>query len=284
MRRPIVTLLFISAMVLLWGIADYADARRAGGGRSFGSRPQYNQSSPTQSRSQPSQGQAGQSASTQRRPGLLGGMGGMLGGLLMGGLIGSLLFGGHGGGVGLLDLVIIGGGLFLLLRFLKTRRAATQTAGPMNFQSASPEVEYVPSAGGGFGPAGQPAVELPSGFDEAEFMKGARAAYQRVQSSWDKRDMEDLRQFTSREVWEEMNRQAQDDPVPGTTEIIRLNAGLQKVEHMGTHTVVSVLFDVLMREDPNQETASQVQEIWHFSRDESVPGSFWLLEGIQQVG
>jgi predicted lipid-binding transport protein (Tim44 family) len=208
----------------------------------------------------------------------------MLGGLLMGGLIGSMLFGGHGGGVGLLDLVLIGGGLFLLFRFLKTRRAATQTAGPMNFQSVSPDVEYEPAGGGGFGQLKQPSVELPPGFDEAEFMKGARAAYQRVQSSWNKRDLEDLRQFTSKEVWEEMDRQAKEDPAPGATEIIRLNAELQKAEQIGTQTVVSVLFDVLMREDPSRETASQVQEIWHFSRDESVPGSFWLLEGIQQVG
>jgi predicted lipid-binding transport protein (Tim44 family) len=145
-------------------------------------------------------------------------------------------------------------------------------------------VEYEPAGGGGFGQLKSPSVELPPGFDEAEFMKGARAAYQRVQSSWDKRDLADLRQFTSKEVWEEMDRQAKEDPAPGTTEIIRVNAELQKVEQIGTQTVVTVLFDVLMREDPNQQTAGQAREIWHFSRDESVPGSFWLLEGIQQVG
>ena len=43
-------------------------------------------------------------------------------------------------------------------------------------------------------------------------MKGAKAVYTRLQNSWDKRDLEDIRHFTSKEVWEEINRQAQEDP------------------------------------------------------------------------
>ena len=40
------------------------------------------------------------------------------------------------------------------------------------------------------------------------FLKGAKAAYTRLQASWDARDMEDLRHFTSQEVFAEVEAQA----------------------------------------------------------------------------
>jgi predicted lipid-binding transport protein (Tim44 family) len=56
----------------------------------------------------------------------------MLGGLLMGSLIGSMLFGGGqaSGGPGLLDLLLIGGGLFLVLRFVRARHMAVESPSP----------------------------------------------------------------------------------------------------------------------------------------------------------
>jgi predicted lipid-binding transport protein (Tim44 family) len=54
-------------------------------------------------------------------------MGG-LAGLALGGLLGSMLFGGLGGGlgggIGLMEILLIGGGLFLLYRFMSARRQA----------------------------------------------------------------------------------------------------------------------------------------------------------------
>src|SRR3989442_7689649 len=58
-------------------------------------------------------------------------MGGLMGGLAgfaLGGLLGSMLFGGlghgFGGGIGLLEILLIGAGLFLLFRFMSARREA----------------------------------------------------------------------------------------------------------------------------------------------------------------
>src|SRR5262249_59074716 len=64
-----------------------------------------------------------QPAPTPQRPG----WGGMIGGLLMGGLIGSLLFGGlghgfGGGGMGLLEILLIPGLVYFGLRMLKHRQ------------------------------------------------------------------------------------------------------------------------------------------------------------------
>ena len=154
-------------------------------------------------------------------PSPMGRWGGMLGGLLMGGLIGSLLFGGgHAyGGPGLFDMLLIGGGLFLLYRFIRARRMATASAAPassMSFDRSpapgwgqsgfSPSVESEP-------PAAAPAT-LPPSFNADEFLKGAKAIYTRLQASWEKRDLEDIRQFSPRRSWLKSNIRHRRAPSP----------------------------------------------------------------------
>jgi predicted lipid-binding transport protein (Tim44 family) len=213
----------------------------------------------------------------------------MLGGRVMGGLIGSLLFGGgHAyGGPGLLDLALLGGGLFLLFRFLRARRMATESAspaGPMSFDRG-------PAQGwgqSGHDPSSNPisvGVEqpsIPAGFDQAEFLKGAKAIYTRLQAAWDKRDLDDIRQFASPEVFEEIRRQTQEDPNPGKTELILINPRILEVRDIDGRSVASVLYDVMMREN-REEMTKQIRELWHFSRDADKPESFWVVEGIQQI-
>jgi predicted lipid-binding transport protein (Tim44 family) len=214
----------------------------------------------------------------------------MLGGLVMGGLIGSMLFGGgHGfGGPGLMDIIVLGGGLFLLMRYLRSRKTAAQSASPTGF--TNPFQERSTQQGWGASGDGEATVPtapatppIPPGFDQGEFMKGAQTIYTRMQSSWDKRDLEDIRKFTSPEVYAEINRQAQEDPRPGRTEILLVNARLLEVRSVDNQEIASVLYDVMMREGDADKLAKQVREIWHFSRDEKATGSFWRLEGIQQV-
>jgi predicted lipid-binding transport protein (Tim44 family) len=215
----------------------------------------------------------------------------MLGGFLMGGLLGSLLFGGmHGfAGPGLLDILIVGGLLFFLFRFLRARRMAMQSAGASAFSSTAfqdvrPQETWSTS---GYGSASQQIPSsleppsIPAGFDKEEFLKGATAVYTRLQQSWDKRNLNDIREFTSPEVFDEISRQAEEDPVLGHTEIVLVNANLLEVKSDGGQTVASVLYDVLMRESTGETMARQVREIWHFR--EKAPGSSWTLEGIQQV-
>ena len=122
----------------------------------------------------------------------------------------------------------------------------------------------------------------PPGFDADEFLKGAKAIYTRLQSSWDKRDLEDIRQFTKAEVFDEIRRQAQADPHPGKTELLLINPRIVEVREIEGQFVASVLYDVMMREN-NEEMAKQVRELWHFSRDANKPNAFWVLEGIQQI-
>jgi predicted lipid-binding transport protein (Tim44 family) len=283
--------LLILALAVFYLLGETAEAARLGGGKSFGSRPSYQRSAPAPSPTSP-QMSPGQAAPQMPgvAPAMGGRWGGMLGGMLMGGLIGSLLFGGglHGaGGIGLLDIVLIGGGLFLLMRFLRARRMAAETAstaGPMSFdRGPAPgwgSSGYDPSPETRTTEAAPP--PMPAGFDADEFLKGAKVIYTRLQASWDKRDLDDIRQFTSAEVFEEIRRQAQEDPTPGKTELLLIAPRILEVREMDGQTVASVLYDVMMRET-HAEMSRQVREIWHFSRATNNPEAFWVLEGIQQV-
>jgi len=279
---------------LLYFWQDMAEAARLGGGKSFGSKPSYQRSAPATTPS-PTSPQVSPNQSAQQKPvagptpSPMGRWGGMLGGLLMGGLIGSMLFGGgHAfGGPGLFDMLLIGGGIFLLYRFIRARRMATASAAP----SGSMSFDRSPTQGwgqSGFSPSVEPEspaaapATLPAGFDADEFLKGAKTIYTRLQVSWDKRDLEDIRQFVSPEVLSEIEQQAQADPRPGKTELLLINPSILEAREVDKQTIVSVLYDVMMRES-GTEVAKQVRELWHFSRETQKPEDFWRLEGIQQV-
>lgn len=239
-------------------------------------------------------------------------LGGMLGGMLLGGLIGSLLFGGLGAfsGINFIDVLVIGLILYLIYRFIRSRRMAAQPAGLVTAQGSAqgtvgerPELilhRNAPSASSSTPsasspgksawdalntePSGTPSsgITVPEGFDVDEFLSGAKTAYSRMQQSWNNRDLEDIRNFTTREVFAEIKRQQGSAPMMGQTELLNVEASLLEVREEGDDTVCSVLFDVLLREDAGVSQPSQVQEIWHFSRPADGSG-IWLLEGIQQV-
>lgn len=124
-------------------------------------------------------------------------------------------------------------------------------------------------------------MDIPQDFDADEFLRGAKMAYSRLQSSWDKRDLDDIAQFTTPAVLEAVREQLAAEPDPGTTEVLLVNAQLLGVENEGNEQRAQVFFDVLLRESPDQQAPSNVREIWHFVRP-SGDGT-WKLDGIQQV-
>lgn len=126
-------------------------------------------------------------------------MGG-LAGFALGGLLGGLLFGGgFGGGFGLMDMLLLGGGLYLLYRFMRARRAqqpAYATAGGYTGGGSGADVAY-PARGVAAPP--EPPSELDSGlahirqmdpaFDPAALADVARRLFLDVQGAVAARDM-----------------------------------------------------------------------------------------------
>lgn len=270
------------ALMLSW--PELADAKRFGRGGSFGSKPSYSSgySKPT-TQTRDATGMKQQAAPTAGSR--FGGLGGMFGGMLMGGLIGSMLFGGGFAGPGMLDIMLLGLGGFLLFRFIRSRRAATANSAPYGYSATGDPQAH--ATHGGWSQRLEPRQErppvMPRGLDEQEFLTGAKALYSRLQGSWDRRDIDDIRQFTSPEVHEEITRQAAQDPEHGRTEILMLDARVLEARSEGSETVISVLFDAMLREDDPAAPAEQIREVWHIRRDESASSPQWTLEGIQQL-
>ena len=301
---------FLSILVLLCcslmlTLSEDALAARLGGGSSFGSKPFMSTPAPAprpqqpsfQSKPNPGQTQAQPSTAASRPGGLFGGMGGLMGGLLAGTLIGSLL-GGHGfAGGGFMDILLFGLVIFIGLKlfaaFRGSQRPAQAAAGAEGTQTAQPQAGMMredTAANGWDALRGQgtaqaetpgPQIPMPPGFDADEFLRGAKMAYTRLQASWDKRDMNDIAQFTTEAVQDSVREQMAADPKPSTTEILLVNAQLLGVTNEGEEQYAQVFFDVLLRETPAQETPSSAREVWHFVRP--VTGGNWKLDGIQQV-
>jgi predicted lipid-binding transport protein (Tim44 family) len=108
---------------------------RAGSGGSRGSRSYSSPARPAPARpsSPVAPGRPADSPvpSPAPRPSPFGGVMGALGGFMLGGLLGSLLFGGLGSGLGfgMLDVLLIGGGLVLLFKVMQGRRREPAYAG-----------------------------------------------------------------------------------------------------------------------------------------------------------
>lgn len=259
----------------------------------------------------------GAAAAAPASRGLFGGMGGMLGGLLAGGLIGSMLFGGGFSGGGFLDIILIAGLLYLAFKFFSRRKAASQstaqgvrdgnattfdafrggaaedtvnqrsTPKPAPTQKGGFDWDALTSAPAGAAASTSVAVEpgtprLPEGFDEEEFLRGAKAAYARLNTAWDKRDLNDIAQFSTPAFLAEIRQQAEEDKTPGTTELMLVNASIVELENVGEEQIIQVYFTVLLREDPTQDTPTEIREVWHFVRPLNGSDS-WKLDGIQQV-
>ncbi|MGE9984412.1 Tim44 domain-containing protein [Desulfovibrio sp. SGI.169] len=312
----ILTGIFLLFSAFALALPETADAARMGGGRSFGGKPfmskpapapAMRQQTPGAQRQPMNQAQAGQAA---QRPGLFGGMGGLFGGLLAGTLLGSLLAGNGFSGGGFMDIILIGLlvflGLKLFARFRNRQAPAPAGAGAqgsvmgglhgdLREDSASRGMRRDSVASGwdalrdtGQGGADQargfdaaPRVDVPEGFDVDEFLRGAKMAYNRLQQSWDKRDLNDIAQFATPAVLNAVREQLEAEPAPGVTEVLLVNAQLLGVENDGDSQRAQVFFDVLLRERPDQQAPSSVREIWHFMRPSA--NGVWKLDGIQQV-
>jgi predicted lipid-binding transport protein (Tim44 family) len=287
-------------------LPDSAEAARFGGGRSFGgssfnrSAPIPRQNTPYQN---PSRNPAGNSA--QAVPGAtpVSGFGGMMGGLLAGSLLGSLFAGGDFNGIKGADLLVMGVVVFLLLRLFRSRRQSAAVSPAQSAYAGKSSCEASADAwdrlrgnsgqklAGVFGDAGKAAgLRLPPDFDPEDFMQGAKTMFTRMQESWDSRDLDDIALVTNRAVLREIRKQAGDDPGPSQTDIMMLNAELLDFQQNeadqdegGLRDRAAVDFEVLLREDLNQETR-QVREIWHFiRRREGAGAGDWKLGGLQQV-
>lgn len=299
-------------LLLGLGAVQDAEAKRLGGGKSFGSRPAYSlpyqRATPPASpaRAADAAPAAAQNAVQRQALANRGGLMGMLGGLALGGILGALLFGGAFEGINPFDIVVLIAlaGLAYFLFAAWRRRAAAPAPAPAAY--AMPSGASLPEASGstmtreaadpgvqGSGWASSPGaaadapVDLPAGFDAARFLEGARRAYQTLQAAWDRGDLSEIRALTSDDVFAEIQAQLRARQGENRTEVLHLEARILEARQAGPELEASVLFDAFLREvDAGAgagERGHQVKEVWHFVKPAGASAPTWFLDGIQQL-
>ena len=188
------------AMLLVVALAWTTDAwARAGGGGTSGSRGSRGfSSSPASPAPRPvTPAPAPSPVSPQPAPSRWGGFGGMLGGLLLGGLIGGLLFGRGGGGIGLLEILLLVGVVWFVLSLVRSRQAAAPSgyaAPDDDVQSWTPSGAYASEPATATAPADLERGigyirQMDPAFDPARMAEVAGDAFFKIQAAWMARDM-----------------------------------------------------------------------------------------------
>jgi predicted lipid-binding transport protein (Tim44 family) len=182
---------------------------RAGSGGSRGSRSSSPPSRPApltpstpSTPAAPSRSPGTSLATPAPRPSPFGGLLGGIGGFVLGGLIGGLLFGGlgRGFGIGFLDLLLIGGGLFLLFRMMQARRREPAYAGAPGYAGADERwdrgASVAPETPGAFDDLDRGLDhirQMDPGFDAAALAADAAEAFGAVQNAVAAGDVAPLR-------------------------------------------------------------------------------------------
>ncbi|MGE5713477.1 MAG: Tim44 domain-containing protein [Betaproteobacteria bacterium] len=120
---------------------------------------------------------------------------------------------------------------------------------------------------------------IPAGFDTAQFLAHAKEHYARLQRAWDSRNLEEITEFTTNDMFIALTHEMHDRPNHTRTEVVSLDAELLGIESSADEHVASVKFDGTLRVDGEVE---RVSEVWNLTKPASGPGG-WVLAGIQQM-
>ncbi len=294
MKRFLMSLMI--ALMSVTVVMSGAEAKRLGGGGSFGkSSPSYSrQYSAPQGPNQMSQApRPAQPAAPAASP-----WKGMLGGALLGLGLGALLshFGLGGELAGMLGTLLMVGLIALAAMFIfrmVARKTSPQPsyAGPMA-RELTPDVTSntarTPEIGANLGGAqasAAPATLLPAipdGFDVNGFLRQAKMNFIRMQAAWDRADVNDIREFTTPEMFAELKMQLTERGASANhTDVVSIDAEMLGVETINDEHVASVRFHGMIREADHAPT-EPFSEIWVLSKP--VKGNQgWLLAGLQQA-
>ncbi len=260
-------------------VATSAEAKRLGSGMNIGK--QRTMSAPQkQAAPAPAQASPTQAAGTPAKQGnkWLGPLAGIAAGLGLAALFSHL---GLGEGMGmLLMILLLAGGAFLLFSMLrKKQQPAMQYAG---HSDPVPAPAAAPVATQGSPAATKPApANIPADFPVESFLRSARMSFIRLQAANDRKDLNDIREYTTPEMFAEISMQLQErGDEPQQTDVGFVNGELLEVVTEDDLAIASVRLSGQLRE--NNGAPEQFEEIWHVQKDLKDDNSVWLLAGIQQ--
>ena len=266
MKRFLMLLIIAITCVSLF--ASFAEARRFGGGSSFGK-----QRAVPMQRQQRAPAAAPAPAAPTGNKWL-----GPLAGLALGAGLMSMFSGGGMGGLGgmmgslLPALLIAAVVMFLISRFKGSQQPAMPYAGGAEPNSQS-QAAYATSLAPSY---------IPDDFPVESFLRNAKASFIRLQAANDRKDINDVREYTTPEIFAEISLQMQErGNTVQNTEVLSIDAELLEVSNEGDYSIASVRFTGQLRE--NNAAIENVDEIWHVQKNLRDDKAVWLLAGIQQV-
>ncbi len=120
------------------------------------------------------------------------------------------------------------------------------------------------------------------GTDIASFERIAKMIFVRMQAANDAADLEDLRKFTTPELFASLRLDLQErGEAKNQTDVVQLNAAVVDTAQEGMQQIVSVRFDGLIREDLGG-AANPFAEIWHLVRPQDGSRD-WAIAGIAPI-
>ena len=273
-------MLLTIALTTLSLFAATAEAKRFGGGGSFGKQRSVTpQQAPAAPAAAPAPAPAQGTAPAPRNKWL-----GPLAGLAIGAGLGALFASmglGEGMGTILMIMLVVMAVFFLVSLFRKKQQTAMQYSG-----AGAPYGDtQQPLSGGSATPmttATTVAANIPADFPVESFLRSAKTSFIRLQAANDRKDLNDIREYTTPEMFAEISMQLQErGDASQKTDVIAINGELLEVANEGDLAIASVRFTGQLRE--NNGSPENVDEIWHVQKNLRDDKSVWLLAGIQQT-
>lgn len=301
---------------------DEAQARKSGsfgnrGGRTFQSAPTTNTApaptAPVQRTTAPNNASTNPGAATaQQRGGFMGGFGGaMLRGVMLGGLLGLLFGGGFGGLAGmfgmLVQIALIGGAIYLVMRMMKSRSPAQPAMAGANAGGGMNRTAHEPASNGnslgglgglgGFG--GKPRARSAEDSNDLGLGLEDLQVFERmltdVQAAFSREDRVALSQLATAEVVSYLGEELDDNAARGlrndVSDVRLLQGDLAESWREGSseYATAAMRYSAIdINRDRttgavvegNAEIPSESTELWTFVR---LRGGDWQLSAIQEA-
>lgn len=276
--KRFLTLLTI-ALTCLTLFAATAEAKRFGSGGSFGKQRSM---APQQAQRAPAAAPAPAQGATPAKQGnkWIGPLAGIAAGLGLAALFSHF---GLGEGMGTLLMIMLAVmAVMFLVSMLRKKQQPMQYAGAdAPYGGAEPQPAAQPLSGGAAAPVAATAG-IPADFPVESFLRGAKTTFIRLQAANDRKDLNDIREYTTPEMFAEVSMQLQErGDAPQKTDVIAIDTALLEVATEGDYAIASVRMTGQLRE--NNGAPESFDEIWHVQKNLKDDKSVWLLAGIQQT-
>lgn len=286
-------LLSVIFMVFLLAFSFDSEAKRMGSGKNLGkTSPAYNKN---QSNTQANQNKPNNTATPPRNNGLPGWLG-PVAGLMAGGIFAALLFGGAFSSLQLFDILLfIGIGVIIFFIIKKMRQPQSQSQSQSQYQYAGNSINtsqqqqdtfHTPSIGSALNTqntqTAQPVIDPPHWFDKTNFLEQAKKHFIRLQTAWDRNDMSDIKEYTTPELFADLQLEREKLSSDNYTEVVEVTAELTDLSQDARFLLATVYYTGLIKEEKEGE-AQPFTETWVIQRDITGTDGNWYIAGIQQA-